>query len=310
MERQQKISEMSYAVQVFFMFLLILASQAFLQTRLTMKFYSMIITGLLLIAAQTQAKDLHLPAIQVTPIQDKASNRNYELYIKLPEGYDAKADKKYPVLYIVDALWNIEVISGSIEHFVKDAILVGISWEKGMTPQQSRMRDYMPTEYKGSNYQHATGQADKHLAFLNNDVFTHIESKYQADPKRRSYYGFSVGGTFGSYILLTQPKTFKNYIIGSPATLFGGDFIHQHKSISPAIPQSLDANVFLSVGQGEEAEYVDHAFSLMRFLKSRQTPDNALEFKVVEAPDHGQAFPLSAIQSLAWFSKIDKQTHL
>ena len=112
------------------------------------------------------AKALELEAIKVVPIKDKATDRDYELYIKLPEDYDKEADKKHPVIYIVDALWNIEVISGSIEYFVKDAILVGISWEKGLSPQQSRMRDYMANQYTGDDWEHPTGFAHQHLAFI------------------------------------------------------------------------------------------------------------------------------------------------
>ncbi len=160
--------------------------------------------------AATQAKPLELPAIQVTPIQDSASGNDYELYIKLPDGYDPEGKKTHPVIYVVDALWHIEIISGSIEYLVNDAILVGISWEKGIPPQQSRMRDYMPTEYPGDNYPHATGQAANHLRFIKEDVFKHVEANYKADPAKRTFFGYSASGAFGAYILLTQTDTFAN----------------------------------------------------------------------------------------------------
>lgn len=270
---------------------------------------TLIICLLLLLPLSSRAQALKLPAIQVTPLQDSATRRNYELYIKLPEGYHNKSDNKHPVIYIVDALWNMEMISGSIEYFVKDAILVGISWEKGISPQQSRMRDYTSNKYTGSDYKHPTGQADKHLTFLKHDVFTHVESKYKADPKRRTFYGFSAGGTFGAYILFTQPDTFKNYIIGSPASLFGGHHVHEYEPFAKQLPERIAANVFLSVGTGEQAEYIDHAFSMMRFLKSRKTQPARLEFQAVAAADHGQAFPLSLVQSLLWLANISKRNN-
>jgi len=184
--------------------------------------------------------------------------REYELYIKLPEDYDPDGDETHPVLYIADALWHIEIISGSIEYLVKDAILVGVSWEKGIPAQQSRMRDYMPNKYTGANYEHPTGKASEHLNFFQNDVFKYVESEYKVDPTRRSYFGYSVSGTFGSYILLTQPNTFKNYIIGSPATLFGKHFTHEYESISQTIPESIDVNVFCC--------WLDQTKALYRFL--------------------------------------------
>lgn len=258
----------------------------------------------LLLGATAQADPFQIQAIQVVPIEDSAMGREYELYIKLPETYDPGTDQLHPVVYIADARWHIEIISGSMEHLVQDAILVGISWEKGVPIQQSRMRDYMPDKYTGQNYTHPTGQAREHLAFIQKDVFQYVESEYKIDPTRRTYFGYSVSGTFGSYILLTQPKTFQNYIIGSPATLFSGQFAHEYRPISQAIPDTLDANVFLSVGSEETPESVENVFSLMRFLKSRKTNESHVDFKVIESADHSSAFPMSAMQGLYWLAGI------
>lgn len=259
---------------------------------------------LLLFGATVQANPFQLPAIKVVPIEDSSLGRDYELYVKLPEDYDANSDQTHPVIYIADARWNIEIISGSIEYLVQDAILVGISWEKGIPIQQSRMRDYTPDKYTGENYKHPTGEAREHLSFLQNDVFKYVESEYKIDPTRRTYFGYSVGGTFGSYILLTHPKTFRNYIIGSPAPLFSGQFAHEYTPISQVTPESLDANVFVSVGSDETPKYAENAFSLVRFLKSRKSNTSHVEFKVIESANHDFAFPMSAMQGLYWLAEI------
>ncbi len=257
-----------------------------------------------LLAAAAQADPFQLPDIQVEAIEDSATGRDYELYIKLPDSYDPTTDQSHPIVYIADARWHIEIISGSLPYLLKDAILVGISWEKGIPVQQSRMRDYMPDKYAGEDYKHPTGQAREHLAFILNDVFNYVESEYNVDPARRTYFGYSVSGTFGSYILLTRPQTFRNYIIGSPATLFSGQFAHEYTPISQSIPETLNANVFLSVGSDEAPEDVENAFSLMRFLKSRNTGESQMEFKVIESADHSAAFPMSAMQGLYWLAGI------
>ncbi len=258
----------------------------------------------LLVGSTAKADSFQLPAIQVVPIKDSGTGRDYELYVKLPDSYDPSTDKSHPVIYIADARWHIEIISGSMEHLVEDAVLVGISWEKGIPIQQSRMRDYTPDKYTGENYNHPTGQALEHLAFIRDNVFKYVESEYKIDPTQRTYFGYSVSGTFGSYILLTQPNTFRNYIIGSPAPLFSGESAHEYQPISQVIPETLDANVFLSVGSDEAPRYIENAFSLMRFLKSRKTRESQLEFKVIESADHGFAFPMSAMQGLYWLAGI------
>ena len=255
-------------------------------------------------AFTAQAKPLQIPAIQVVPIKDSATERQYELYIKLPKDYDADSAKTHPVIYIADALWHIEVISGSVDHLIKDAILVGVSWEKGIPEQQSRMRDYMPNQYEGENYKHPTGMAHEHLAFWMNDVFKYVETEYKADPMDRSYYGYSVSGTFGSYILLTRPDAFKNYILGSPVTLFDNHLVHEYEPIAKMIPKSLEANVFVSVGSDESQDNINQAISLVQFLKARKADNSQVDFRVIESADHGTAFPISAVQSLYWLAEV------
>lgn len=264
----------------------------------------LVCVALMTCGTAARAEALQLPAIQVVPIKDSGTGRSYELYIKLPEDYDSEADKTHPVIYIADALWHIEIISGSIEYLVKDAILVGVSWEKDVPPQRSRMRDYMPNKYTGGNYEHPTGQANDHVAFLQKDVFKFVESQYKADPARRTYFGYSASGTFGAYILLTQPNTFRNYIIGSPATLFGNHLTYEYEPIAEVIPDSIDANVFVSVGSDEKADALKHAIGLSQFLKTRKTEGSQLEFRVIESADHGVAFPATAMRSLYWLSEI------
>ncbi|MFT6990671.1 MAG: hypothetical protein ACJASL_002653 [Paraglaciecola sp.] len=98
----------------------------------------------------SEHKSLELPAIQVIPIQDTQAERQYELYLKLPESYAKNSDKIYPVVYFTDAMWHVEMLSGSAEYLMEDIILVGISWQKHINEELkkdkgahvSRFRDY------------------------------------------------------------------------------------------------------------------------------------------------------------------------
>jgi len=63
----------------------------------------------------SDTSDFTLPKIQVLPIKDTQANRQYELYIKLPEGYSKNKDKIYPVIYLTDALWQTELLSGATD---------------------------------------------------------------------------------------------------------------------------------------------------------------------------------------------------
>jgi len=253
----------------------------------------------------SEYKALTLPKIQVVPIKDTNSAKQYELYIKLPENYKTDNNKKYPVIYTTDAMWHIEILSGSAEFIIEDAILVGISWQKDMGDKHefaSRYQDYTFLESKASKYKR--GQASKHLTFIREDVFKYVENTYQTDPEKRTYFGYSLGGAFGTYILATQPDTFKNYILGSPA--FGKKSL-QHVngllSILSSKQNELNANIFISYGELEK-ELGEKVEQLISKLKKSNFPNILLKQEVIKLSDHGRAFPMTAVRSMYWLEQF------
>ncbi len=251
---------------------------------------------------------LELPQIEVIPITDTQTGRQYELYVELPEGYSENEDTQYPVLYYTDAMWHIELLSGSAEYVLEDAILVGISWQKDINENLkeeegahvSRYRDYSTKESSNPEYQvkYQFGQASNHLAFIRNDVIKYVEENYRTDPGNRSYFGYSLGGEFGAYVLLSQPNTFKNYILGSPS--LKGDIPQLSELASNAAP--LNANLFISYGSQED-ELGKYAEELITLLRNRNDESLSLHNVVIEG-SHQTAFPLTGVRSMIWLSGL------
>ena len=262
--------------------------------------------------AAIQHKSFEIPGIQVIPIQDTQTNRQYELYIKLPEGYSENNDAKYPVVYFTDAMWHIEILSGSIEYLMKNAILVGISWEKNIKDAEahtSRYRDFtiMKSNNPEQQAKYQLGQASNHLTFIRNDVIKYVENNYRTDPDNRTYFGYSLGGLFGAYVLLEQPDTFKNYILGSPAFASSKRHIFELESNAAKKRKDLNANVFISVGALENT-YIGPIEDFISKLKSRNYAGLSLqEVVIIESADHGRAFPMSAVRGMYWLSDLTKE---
>jgi len=275
---------------------------------------SIILVSLFLLAlSSAEAQELKLfeiPRTRVAPIQESESGRQYELYIKLPKSYSENKDKEYPVIYFTDAVWHIEILSASTEFIMEDVILVGVSWQKdieeGLKQEYgehvSRFSDY--SFWKKSNPKHPKikfGKADNHLAFVRNEVFKYIENTYRTDPNNRSYFGYSLGGLFGAYTLLTQPDTFKNYILGSPGVklLIEGESKVEFKN------EKLNANVLITHGNLEE-ERSEHIETFMASLKKRNHKNRSIKYMVIEG-DHGTAFPVTGVRSVTWLSNLQKE---
>jgi predicted alpha/beta superfamily hydrolase len=264
-------------------------------------------------AAASEPHSYTLPRTQVIPIKDTQSNKQYELLIKLPEHYAQNKDKKYPVIYFTDAVWHIELLSSASFFMMEDVILVGISWQKDVEaalrkehgPHVSRYRDY---SFKASNNperqaKYNFGQANHHLAFIRNDVFTYVEKNYRTEPSNRTYFGFSAGGVFGTYTLMVQPDSFKNYILGSPSIRRSIPelFSQQHAALQS---KQSAINVFISYGELEK-ELGPHVEAFISQLKDKKYQGvSSIKHIVLESAGHSDSSPLMAMQSVKWLASL------
>ncbi len=255
--------------------------------------------------------NLTLPKIKVVPIMDTKLGRPYELYIKLPEKYSENKDTIYPVLYYTDAMWHVEILSSATEYIMENAILVGISWEKDLKgdlgalgAHASRFRDYSikPASKPEVQAKYNIGQAENHLTFIRNEVIKYVEANFRTDPNNRTYFGYSLGGEFGAYILMAQPDTFKHYIIGSPTLKGNMPYFTELVSDIKMKGNGLNANVFISNGT-EEKELAEYMQQFVTLLKNKNDATLSMHYEVIEG-NHQSAFPLTGVRSVTWLAGL------
>ncbi len=249
-----------------------------------------------------------MPRSQVVPIKESGTDRQFELYIKLPEDYSADSGTRHPVIYTTDAVYHMDMFSGTTEYLMPDAILVGISWQKNLKHERknaSRFRDYTVMPLSNPEYQaeYNAGQAGNHLNFIRDEVIPYVEGNYQTDPAERTYFGYSLGGQFGIYALVARPDTFKNYILGSPSF---GQRVAEHMDTlereTAAMQKGMTTNVFVSIGELEEHEF-ENIDNLMSLLQRRTKMGLTLTgIETIGDSDHASAFPETVIRSVKWLS--------
>ncbi|MBL4659185.1 MAG: hypothetical protein JKY19_02425, partial [Alcanivoracaceae bacterium] len=231
-----------------------------------------------------ERKPYEMPRTQVTTIKNSETGELDKLYIKLPKGYEENKDTKYPVIYFTDPVMHIEILSAATELMMENVILVGITWQKGMTLK----------------FEHV----DSYLNFLRKDVIKTIENSYRTDPDSRTYFGYSAGALVGAYILSAQSDTFKNYILGSPAFGNGPEVtqnVFELESNADKKRKNLNANVFISYGTLENNKHFEEFITM---LKNKSDKSLSLKHVVVEG-DHSTAFPMTGVRSVQWLSQMN-----
>jgi len=197
-----------------------------------------------------------LPDTESLRVHDPVG-RDYALWVALPAGYAAHPQKRYPVVYVTDALYSFPLVR-SVRNLVgqqgvniEDFILVGLPPQEGLTSKQSRSRDYTPSDpvrtpagYYSDDVTY--GGAAHYRDFLADHALPLIDARYRTDPARRVFAGHSYGALFGAYVLTTQPDMFGTYILSSPSLWFDQGLLPRMQDA--AVMPSQPIRVLLSVG--------------------------------------------------------------
>lgn len=143
----------------------------------------------------------------------KVMNEDRTIMIGVPDGY-ATSNKKYPVLYLLDAQWGFSSTVQTLNWLanprygmIPQTIVVGIH------TLDNRQRDLTPTPGGGDN---SGGGADKLYQFIREELIPFVDKNYRTY-NYRILGGASLGGLFVMYAFDRDPQVFNGYLSMSPS---------------------------------------------------------------------------------------------
>jgi uncharacterized protein len=178
----------------------------------------------------------------------------------------ADKEKRYPAIYAADGNGAFPMVT-SIQRTLAwggeapPAFVIGLGYptEGGYLQAISkRNRDYPPTD--GGDYARAmlgstfAAGGGAFLRFLTQELKPELEARYAIDADDSTFFGASLGGLFGAWVLLTLPATFQRYILASPAITWNGEEVWRWEQASANARSDLPATVFLGAGELEAAD--------------------------------------------------------
>jgi len=271
-----------------------------------------------------------LDGTEVRDVHAGALNRDYQVFVALPDSYRS-SNRRYPVLFVVDANYAFPVARGIAQRLAKHAgmeevIVVGLSYAKGDSPVYSRRRDYTPAVPRGLAYvsdmpgrSPAFGEAQAYGRFIAADVFPLIAANYRADMSRKIFVGHSYGSLLGLDLLLSEPGTFDHYILGSPSLWFDQGVMFEREQAYAKGHKDMPASVFFGIGgretlpanrkrsrTEEDADMVADLCDFDAALKSHRYPNLRIRLEVFADEDHASVFPLVLTHGLRAYLKKAK----
>lgn len=269
---------------------------------------TIVLFSLLLIAnfAFAQTSPVTLPSTEIVSIRSSVmKGETYQLLVHVPKNYQ-KA-KKYEVVYVLDginafpiAIDCLGILYGECGNTYVEPILVGISdgTQIGDT-NNKRDRDFTPTKFSTPWGMKGGGGGPAFLSMIEKEIIPYVNAHYATNGKN-TLYGYSFGGLFSSYVLLTKPELFHTILIGSPS-LFADEKVIIHK-LEPSFAvnhKDLPNRVWLSVGEND-TYLKDDAIEFSKILQKRAYPNLKFQFTELKGLNHLTGIHPTMLQAFKW----------
>jgi predicted alpha/beta superfamily hydrolase len=253
---------------------------------------------------------LTLSRTQVHTVE-AADGLRYLLYVSLPRSYEAKAEQRFPVVYVLDAEYGFGITRNVIEHLsdrdhIHETLVIGIAYPGGIEGdgwlrryRLQRTRDYTPT-YSETGYpdgvQDVSGGADKFLERLETDLVPYVEGRWRCASGQRFIVGNSYGGLFAAYALLARPSLFDGAVLASPSLWYDHRFLFSFHETHPGKPSH---RVFLGAGALENVRSDgDITGDVERFARLLGQDGVQIDSAIFAGESHDTAFPAEVTRGL------------
>ena len=202
-----------------------------------------------------------------------------------PLNYKNNPEKKYPVVYVLDAGNNLFATHGITNYYSKmleimpEVIIVGIV-------NKDRIHDFTPTVIK--EYPNGGG-ADNFIQFIDSELTTYIDTIYPTS-EYKCILGHSVGGLLAIYALQTKPDLFDSFLVIDPSLWWNEmqcvkstkDFFEKNDKLKKRLFISLSNEKDLGVYPflGELEKYAPNEF-IWEFKHYKNETHNSLGHKSI-----------------------------
>lgn len=184
-------------------------------------------------------------------------NDDFKIFIGKPANLEP--GKRYPAIFCLDGNASFASLLSTQRMLaqgaqVPPAFVIGVGYEGNslMEAMAKRNRDYVPTEPGEAELRALGGEvnpgAPDFLSFLMQELVPTLSEHYAIDRQQLTLQGVSLGGLFGAWTLLTQPESFQNYVLVSPAIWWRGQQLWQWEEALAQTRDDLNARVFVSAG--------------------------------------------------------------
>jgi uncharacterized protein len=270
-------------------------------------------------SSKSSCREVMIPNTELKTLRSELMNQQFNIYIKLPVNYYADSNKIYPVWYWTDANRSFPLVANiaSLLEIPKtdfpDLVIVGIGYPiRDMADWAAmRTRDLTPTndpgidsslvkllaKSSGRKYEVKSGGAMLFLNFIIKELIPFVESNYRVSSSERGLGGYSYGGLFTLFALITRPEVFDRYFAGSPSLEYDKGILFKYENEFALTHKNLKATVFLTAGSLENDGTIENMKKMLEVLQSRNYQGLTIDSYVFPDESHRSCIPSAIMKS-------------
>jgi len=254
-------------------------------------------------------ESLTLANTQVHHLHSAINGINYKIYINIPASYYNGKNKKYPVLYILDADYSFPIAKQVSEHLsdrnrIEEVLLVGIAYDGPNKYRLHRTRDYTISHTKSGGYtpdiQKHSGGAEKFAAFIKKELVPYIENSFSVNGSR-GLLGHSFGGLFATYCLINKPELFDKHIIISASFWYDNELLLKELKAKNNLNYDKPHTVYIAIGSEENGgnyRMIDEQNEFLKIFNQHSHQNLTVISQVFQHFDHDMIVPAAISRGL------------
>jgi len=242
-----------------------------------------------------------LPNTEIRHLSSKTNGISYKLYFSIPASYYQIPQKKYQVLFLLDADYSFALAKQIVEHLsdrrkLPETIMVGIAYDGPLKYRENRTRDYTPSFVAdggyGPEFQKHSGGAEKFAKFMRAELLPYVSQEFRIGKK--AIVGHSFGGLFVSWVYLKHPDLFDQHISISPSLWYDNRMIFKIKPTS----ESTKKGLYLAIGEKENGGEYRMVDDTKKFYEQLQNQKTKVSMNVFAEENHDTVFPAALTRGL------------
>jgi len=211
-----------------------------------------------------------------------------QLGIRLPIEYASDPDRRFPVLWVLDASHG-DMVYRATQTLAQAGIGEPSIVVELPRTSAGRTEDFTPPQ----PIMHWTGgQGDRFLRFLETEAIPAVEGAFRTDSVR-ILVGHSLGGLFTLYAFAERPLLFKAHFAFSPSTWVGNQAIVSILQRTLRERDTGETFLYLSLGSDEGNRMLSGFEAVRATLTSDAPPRLRWQMDITAGADHGSNPTLS-----------------